>query len=366
MAKLKVNCKEDQILVKSKLNNMEQINPNEMQIFSTKLIRGLMRPNIMGGNKIIYSSPGGIPLDKFIKKGIGKNDFYLIVAQLNETAKKIENNKLNPSNLTLELQYTFINEYTKEVHFIYQPIYSSELHGNLFVFLYNLINESQFRDRVTIQCANHMAEFLKKMKMFSTEILEKYLLKVYPDVYKQIQRQKPGQSQVLSTKSWIEEENSYEESINKSEQNTLFDEGEEGTTILQDEEGTTLLEDEQGTTLLEEEQGTTVLEPQIIVSAYIMRVSTMEQAEIDKTPFRIGKERKKVDFYVRNNTAVSREHADILRKDDLFFIKDNDSTNKSYVNGEVITPQKEIELSDGDKITLANEEFEFHIEETMR
>lgn len=43
------------------------------------------------------------------------------------------------------------------------------------------------------------------------------------------------------------------------------------------------------------------------------------------------------------------------------FVKDENSTNGTYVNGNRLTPNEEVQVFDGDIITFANEEFEFHI-----
>ncbi len=83
--------------------------------------------------------------------------------------------------------------------------------------------------------------------------------------------------------------------------------------------------------------------------------------DINKPVFRIGKERSYVDYFVANNNAISRIHADIITKNNSFFVKDENSTNGTYVNGNRLTPNEEVQVFDGDIITFANEEFEFHI-----
>lgn len=62
-----------------------------------------------------------------------------------------------------------------------------------------------------------------------------------------------------------------------------------------------------------------------------------------------------------NNDKVSRSHADIIQKDNRYFIRDLNSKNGTYINRQRIPTQQEIEIFDGNHITLANEEFEFNI-----
>ena len=67
-----------------------------------------------------------------------------------------------------------------------------------------------------------------------------------------------------------------------------------------------------------------------------------------------------VDLRIDKDT-VSRKHAQIIVKQNHFFIVDNDSTNKTYVDGKEIPPKASIELYNGTKIKFANEEYVFQI-----
>ena len=53
-----------------------------------------------------------------------------------------------------------------------------------------------------------------------------------------------------------------------------------------------------------------------------------------------------------NDTSVSREHAWIERQDDRYFIKDNQSTVSTYVNGARVRPGERRELRPSDEVTL--------------
>ena len=66
-----------------------------------------------------------------------------------------------------------------------------------------------------------------------------------------------------------------------------------------------------------------------------------------------------MDYFVSDNTAVSRSHANIINKDNDFYIVDTNSTNHTYVNGSMIQSNVETKIEHGTKIRLANEDFEF-------
>lgn len=96
-----------------------------------------------------------------------------------------------------------------------------------------------------------------------------------------------------------------------------------------------------------------------VIRPYLLRGSNNERIYIDKPVFHIGKERSYVDYCISGNATVSRSHADIISRNGQFFIVDNNSTNHTYVDGQMIPSNTEVALSHGTKIRLSNEEFEF-------
>jgi hypothetical protein len=93
----------------------------------------------------------------------------------------------------------------------------------------------------------------------------------------------------------------------------------------------------------------------------LIRMQNNEKIAINKPVFRIGKEKSYVDYFVGNNAAVSRSHANIITRDGQYFIVDTNSKNHTFVNGEMIESNVEVKLNVGDTIMLGNEKFEFRI-----
>ena len=94
---------------------------------------------------------------------------------------------------------------------------------------------------------------------------------------------------------------------------------------------------------------------------YLTRVKSGEKVYINKPVFRIGKEKSYVDFFIADNTAISRSHCNIHSENGEYFIEDTNSTNHTYVNGRLINSSVKVKISNGDKIRLANEDFIFTI-----
>ena len=108
---------------------------------------------------------------------------------------------------------------------------------------------------------------------------------------------------------------------------------------------------------------TTVVEAGQVTNAhaYLVRLKTGERAPITKSFFRIGKEKSYVDYCISDNSAISRAHAYIVNKDGEYFLADTHSTNHTYINGGMISPDVETPLFHGAKVHFANEEFEFKL-----
>lgn len=106
---------------------------------------------------------------------------------------------------------------------------------------------------------------------------------------------------------------------------------------------------------------TTVLiqNPAQMTSAYLIRKKTGEKILLNKPVFRMGKERSYVDYFIGDNTAISRSHANIITRDGKYFVVDTNSTNHTFVDGEMLQCNVETEISHGSVVRLANEDFEF-------
>ncbi len=104
---------------------------------------------------------------------------------------------------------------------------------------------------------------------------------------------------------------------------------------------------------------TTVLGGQNIPNAYLIRRKNNERIVISKAVFKLGKERRKVDYCISDNTNVSRTHADIVYRNGEFYIVDNNATNGTNVNGVSVPAGHDKKIVNNDIIKLADEEFQF-------
>lgn len=95
-------------------------------------------------------------------------------------------------------------------------------------------------------------------------------------------------------------------------------------------------------------------------TAYFVRFMNSQIIYVTKNYFTMGSG-SNMDCIISGNALISRYHATVVIKDSRFFIVDNNSTNKLYVDGKQAVPFEDNEIFTGSRIVLANEIFDFHI-----
>ena len=93
----------------------------------------------------------------------------------------------------------------------------------------------------------------------------------------------------------------------------------------------------------------------------LIHVRDGSSVTITQPRFRIGRDPSAVDYIINDNTAVGRQHADLLLHDGACYVVDLNSTNHTYLNGEPLNPGTEYPLQDGDEILLGNEAFQVRL-----
>ncbi|MCA1054934.1 FHA domain-containing protein [Rossellomorea aquimaris] len=170
------------------------------------------------------------------------------------------------------------------------------------------------------------------------------LTRIQPSILVNIQNHiSPNSNSELTTKGYIDSRRT--PALNET---TVLGGNEIGTTVLGEDDvgGTTVL----GVNYYEEP-----------TFPYLIREKSQEEISVNKPSFRIGKEKSYCDYFVSDNNAISRSHADIITKGNRYFIVDNNSTNKTYLDNQAIPVNQEVEIFSGTKLKLGNEEFVFYI-----
>ncbi len=115
------------------------------------------------------------------------------------------------------------------------------------------------------------------------------------------------------------------------------------------------------TTVLSQNAGETTVLSKNINGGSLTRKKNNETVRVNSESFVIGRERKTVNYCISDNSSIGRNHARLIIRNGKTYLVDMKSTNGTYVNGVKAMPNQEVELKNGDKITLADEDLEFNI-----
>lgn len=351
----KAKTKDCHLIVKAKASWGEEINEKALDAFARVCLRGFLKPKVIKKNVVEYSGPVGISLYERLKKPMSKRDFLFIIEQIVVAVQKIHSNNLALNAVVLDIHYVFINDVTKEIQFLYVPSSKDVENPGVVAFIESIVYSVIPAAEKDTEFVSRFIYFIKGQNTFKPELVEKYIAKEDRSVVNTIKKQNAGQSGFMTSK----QKHYYEHYDGQDDNPTGLlgeDDGEATGYLAEDDDDATGLlsaEDEDGTALLDESQN--------VHYPTLFRGLTEETISINKPVFRLGKERSYVDYFVTNNNAVSRSHADIITRGNKCFVIDLNSKNHTYINDQIIAVQCETEIRDGDRLKLGNEEFIFSV-----
>lgn len=459
MPKYKAKNKNSRLIVRVKLLLGEQLAERDLSMVSQRGFRGLLKPTILKSNLLEYTGPQGSSLFDYLKQQLTGYEFHFIIAQIVLLERKLTTSGLAIRHLIADLRYIFINQYTKELQFIYLPLFSDLPRVGVRDLIETIICQWRPASEEDMQYPARFLSLLRSQQGYTPDLILAYIKRYDARVAEQLRRTQTSMSGFITNKQadyyshygtqgepqtdnlpgydpatdLLQGTNAVGRSQPGIEETSLLTEEFPDDTALLDTPGnrglngaqkafapqthfapqwseeTGLLDTAQfpqwneDTGLLDATQfpdgqeetgllggseygdtepfGSPSGSPPVVEETglltdipsqfsaesidnrypYLIRRSMNERISINKPVFRIGKERSYVDCFISNNGAISRSHADIIKRGNRFFICDRNSTNKTFRNGYMLTPEDEVEIFDGDILQLANEEFEFHI-----
>lgn len=392
--KFKAKAKDCQLLVKVKASFGETIDEKELDRFARVYLRGFLKPKLVKKNVVEYTGPVGISIYERLKKPVSKRDFLFILEQIVVAVQKLQANNMGVNNMVMNLQYVYINEVTKEVQFIYIPTASGIPNLNLIQFIETVAYSVKPADEKDNDFVSRFIYFFKAMKPFDINKVEAFVAKEDRSVVNTIKKQNAGQSGFMTNKQqhYYDHYDKKKESDEDDEATGLIGDDDPTGLLVEDDDPTGLLvegsdddatgllgdddeatgllntgdDDDEATGLLsggdeDEATGLLVENNANVRFPTLFRVLTEETISVNKPVFRLGKEKSYVDYFVTNNIAVSRSHADIITRGDKYFVKDLNSKNRTYINNQELPIHMEVEIHDGDRLKLGNEEFIFNV-----
>ena len=326
------------ITFSNSLQQGETVNELELDKIAGGNIEGIF-PAVYdsSANQIDIQCPAaGTELLKDYLKGIVvKAGFLDIVAQVIEIVKSCERNRLDIHNLYLDTESIVIDRQTKKIRCILWPVNNNIYSRSPFLFLSDLpyrLVFSKYEDNTYITA---YIKFFRGSPSFTISNIETFLQRL------------SGNVTALTSGSLSDSKVIYSDGTVDTAPSITYEDPSEVTTSKIDPDLRTM---HSGILLQPGEQH---------YFPYLIRTRTLDQIIVNKPVFRLGKDRRFCDYSITDNGAVSRNHADIIKRDGNYYLLDHNSTNKTYIDGKSIPVETEVEILSGSKIKLANEEFMF-------
>ena len=291
----------------------------------------LVFPEQLGKNGAAFLLRPGSSLAEFLNIPRKKEELSAVFHQLWNIFLYFEENIQRFSRLTYTMNSIYVTAATLEIQFLYLPFGNKELprQSVLTDMLYFAIPKD-FDTRV----------FLCKLLMLfhTTPLSEKEIYAAF------FQEHNP---QLFSF---------YEEKCRNTVYRQAGKQQEETVNLA----GTTYAESferrqEEETVLISREEPLRCSEK----IPRIFRQSSGEYIPIYGERLRMGSEVTYVDYVILDNPRVSRSHCEIIKNEDGYYLRDCDSKEGTFFNGERLERKQEILLTAGDTFSLAEELFLF-------
>ena len=351
-----------QLIIKGEKD--QQLGARELHAVQKGELRCLLRlTSVQKGNsfKLVCDITGFITFREYLRRSLDKREFARILSNILENLHEMQERHISLQMLLLNFDYVYVNPATGEIYFVCLPIQDLHLGMSLRDFLLDIIQYCTFASGEDMSYVREYISILNNGINFSVFDLAEYVNKLSGKTGKKKDmgpRVCPQGGQPAGVEARFCAYCGTKLTGTTGTSGGIYDPAE----AAEQENGsfhpmTTVLFDgkEGGTTVLGTEDFEAPIYP------YLIRSKNQEKISVDKEVFRIGKEREYCDYFVSDNNAVSRNHADIIARNGRFFIKDLNSTNRTYVDGRPIPAQQETEIVSGTKLRLGNEDFVFYI-----
>lgn len=375
--KIKTKVQNSYLVVKTKIPFKQKLDKNELERFAQLGLRGYLKPERWTNHRAQYRGPVAISLRQRLEQPVNRRDFLFILAHLAGALQSALNSRMPMGFVLWDLDHIYINEATRELQFLYLPLMTDCDRRMPVAFLQQLCyaarpdpaqKDSEFILRFIQFFKSQRAPMPKRILDFIAQE-DKALLSV---VTKSIQL-----NSGFMTNKRSHYEQHYQAFWASSTEDMPVDDDEDtgildtaGSAAAEDDEDTGILAEAAApnapqsegdqTCLLDDTPAPAPARPEAPPSCpWLLRQRTGEKFYLSKPVVRVGKERSQVDFFIADNSAISRSHADLITRGKRYFVMDLGSLNHCFINGSMLPARFEAEIRNGDTLRLADEEFLF-------
>ncbi|MCR4795934.1 MAG: FHA domain-containing protein [Ruminococcus sp.] len=376
MAKFKFTEINGEVCIKCRFTGNEMLNEPEYRYFIDNRIKGWLVPFSEGADRLEFTGAKGIPLINKIKSGIDKQEYFLIVKNLLDIIKVAETCGFNMTNIVLAPDFITIDTDNFDIWLFYLPLwYNESCNDGIVNCLRKISTYAKYKSQSDYLAVDGFMNFVCRESGFTISEAKEYIRREVPELFA-AQPSKPEHTQFSRPASRTPESAHTQFSrpsahipepatrVNMAQ--TIINDINKGS---QEFKHTAAPEIPEPKIIPSLESNKRSGLPELVKSEHIKptpknypqltRRATGVTMKIDKPVFRIGKERDRVDFCITENRTISRLHATIYTRNGSCYVEDNNSTNRTYINGTPVPADTEIKIKNGDVLKLSNEEFDF-------
>ena len=318
--KYRIHVKNSNVTIKGKLSLGEKINERELDYLLKNTVPGFFQISFDGKKQLTYEAPCSQSLEKYLKDTkLDEKSFWKLMAQMLDAAIAARSRGLYPEHLLMKPDCIFMEENTLKMYFAYQPVTGAkDMTDNLFALIHDIIYQEMKK------CGGKGPDYLIDFQNYLQQ----------GDYRHEHVRQYIGQASSGGSLSGA------------------------GSRAAQQANHVGEAEDLEQYTVMLGSGGSGVKEKR--KNIWLIRVRTGEQMEFPGDVVKMGRSSQNT-YCITGNTSIGRNHAGIVRREDICYLKDMGSVNGTSVNGRRLMENQACRLQSGDTIQLADEEFVFEL-----
>ena len=300
-----VNQSYDEFTLNFKLEEDVPIDQFEMTMYNYEFVGNRTKCTcvaIDGVRALQFKVPATLPLEQFLRKQLYKGEFLSILSNILNQLIYFNENNMPLNKLLLNVHYMYIELQTLDIQLLYMPVNKKFADCNVTEFIQTFISKVRFANMSSVECVDTILKYLDSKLMFDLEDFYQFILSL--------------------------------------EQKNIMEDDDDFATK------------EQNVTATSENYSNPV--------PYLVRVKTNELIPILHKEFMVGKS-VNCDYQIVDNKKVSRKHAIFRISNGECYVRDNASTNHTFINGQLLQPGVEIMLSNDDSIRMGDEEFKYWV-----
>lgn len=294
----------DEFNLNFRIDDDVPVNNNELSFYNYEFVGNRVTCEVgeVDGMKVLsYNIPATLPLSQFLRKQLYKGEFLAIISNILNQLIYFEENHMPLKKVLLNTKYMYIELSTLDIQLIYMPVEKEFADCNICEFIQLFISKVRFADMQCVECVDLILQYLDSRMMFQLGEFYQFILK-------------------------LETDNIMDDKLDESDSDT---------------------------TVLSQMQYKNIV-------PYLVRVKTNELIPIEQALFDVGKS-PECDFTIIDNKRISRRHCTFKVSNGECYIRDNNSTNHTYVNGRLLQPGFDLMLNNDDYIRMADEEFKYWV-----